>query len=292
MALITQSNGPLAIERVEKFEAALGTRLPEQYRSFLQEFNGGRPVPKMFTISEEQGPDIIRMFFGIGNEYGNLEENYKVYEDRVPIGFVPIASDPGGNIICIGTDEEFTGKIYFWDHEEEPDDPEDMTNVYLLADSFNEFLEQLYASPEDLTVFIDENAEDDDFTGGVSDEEVGKIEAELDVVLPQSYRWFLTTYGSGGLYGSDILGCEKSSVHRVVSVTAKLRQDGLPSTYIVIEDCGEFYYCLDLSDCSAGECSIISWSKAAGFSGKRADTFCDFLLTRFTEAKEVWDEDI
>jgi antitoxin YobK len=145
---------------------------------------------------------------------------------------------------------------------------------------------------EELTAFIEENVEDDDFTGGVSVEEAAKIEEELGVVLPQSYRWFLSNYGSGGLFGSDILGCGKSSVHRLVSVTAKLRQEGLPNTYIAIEDCDEFYYCLDLSDCSEGECSIIAWDRVAGFSGKRADTFYDFLLTRFTEAKEMWDEDI
>ncbi|OKP66385.1 hypothetical protein A3842_29585 [Paenibacillus sp. P3E] len=54
----------------------------------------------MFKISDEQGPDIVRIF-----------------EDRLPIGFVPIGSDPGGNVLCIGTDDEFTGKIYFRDHQ-------------------------------------------------------------------------------------------------------------------------------------------------------------------------------
>ncbi|MNI49623.1 SMI1 / KNR4 family protein [compost metagenome] len=51
---------------------------------------------------------------------------------------------PGGNLICIGTDEEFTGKVYFSDHEEEPEDPDDMSNVYLLANSFSDFLESCW----------------------------------------------------------------------------------------------------------------------------------------------------
>lgn len=74
----------------------------------------------------------------------SLDKNIKIYEDRLPIGFVPIGCDPGGNVICIGTDEEFTGRIYFWDHEEESEDPDDMSNVHLIADSFSEFLDQLY----------------------------------------------------------------------------------------------------------------------------------------------------
>ncbi|MCE3200953.1 SMI1/KNR4 family protein [Paenibacillus sonchi] len=149
MTRFTETNGPLSMEQIEKFESKHGISLPDQYKGFLQEFNGGRPVPKMFKISDEQGPDIVRLFFGIGDMYGNLDENIKIYEDRLPIGFVPIGNDPGGNVICIGTDEEFAGKIYFWDHEEEPEDPDDMSNVYLLANSFSDFLEQMYENPDE-----------------------------------------------------------------------------------------------------------------------------------------------
>ncbi|ETB70618.1 hypothetical protein A943_13985, partial [Bacillus sp. CPSM8] len=54
--------------------------------------------------------------------------------------------------------------------------------------------------------FIKENAEDDDFTGGISIEKINEIQENLNVKLPESYKWFLKNYGSGGIYGVDILG--------------------------------------------------------------------------------------
>ena len=64
---------------------------------------------------------------------------------RMPEELVPIAHDPGGNQICIAVAGPKTGAVYFWDHEEEADDDETpgYDNVYLIANSFNEFLNSL-----------------------------------------------------------------------------------------------------------------------------------------------------
>ncbi|WP_324611561.1 SMI1/KNR4 family protein [Bacillus massiliglaciei] len=35
---------------------------------------------------------------------------------------LPIADDSAGDVICIGTEEPYYEKIYFWDHEQEPED--------------------------------------------------------------------------------------------------------------------------------------------------------------------------
>ncbi|MGZ0050647.1 SMI1/KNR4 family protein [Brevibacillus gelatini] len=144
---------------------------------------------------------------------------------------------------------------------------------------------------DELIAFIQEHSDDTDFTGGVADEVIEKVEGELKVKFPQSYKWFLKNYGSGGIFGVDILGCGKSSIPSVVSNTQRLRNLGLPLEYIVIENCEEFFYCLDTRNSLDGECPIISWDRVAGYSGKRADNFFDFLSDRFSEAKENWDED-
>ncbi|WP_371877682.1 SMI1/KNR4 family protein [Paenibacillus plantiphilus] len=72
------------------------------------------------------------------------------------------------------------------------------------------------------------------------------MEDELKVVFSQSYRWFLEKYGLGGLFGVDILGCGKSAIPSVVSNTNRLRNLVLPLEYIVMEDCDEFFYCLEI----------------------------------------------
>lgn len=142
----------------------------------------------------------------------------------------------------------------------------------------------------ELKAFILENSDDTDFTGGIPDEHIKNIEEKLGVRFPESYKWFLRNFGSGGLFGVDILGCGKSSIPSVVSRTERLRTKGLPDEFIVIEDCDEFYYCLDTGHFSDNECPVISWDRVTGFSGMRGDNFRNFLVERLEEAKENWEE--
>ncbi|WP_349632612.1 SMI1/KNR4 family protein [Peribacillus simplex] len=81
--------------------------------------------------------------------YDNLEKVIDIYEYRLPDGFIPIADDPAGNAICLDTKVPYMGNIYFWDHEQEPEDPDDMSNVYFLANDINEFIENLYEDVEE-----------------------------------------------------------------------------------------------------------------------------------------------
>ncbi|PLR86564.1 SMI1/KNR4 family protein [Bacillus canaveralius] len=144
---------------------------------------------------------------------------------------------------------------------------------------------------EELVAFIEENSDIDDFTGGINETEVIRLEDELGVVFPESYKWFLKSYGSGGLFGVEILCCGKSQIPSVISNTERFRKLGLPEEYVVIENCEEFVYCLDTSFISNNECPIISWDRVAGYSGKRANNFHEFLSNRLLEAKENWEED-
>ncbi|WP_311520249.1 SMI1/KNR4 family protein [Paenibacillus albidus] len=61
-----------------------------------------------------------------------------------------IGNDPGGNVICLGINKEYYETIYFWDHEEELNDL-DMSNMYFLANSIYEFLDQLYENSKSLS---------------------------------------------------------------------------------------------------------------------------------------------
>lgn len=54
--------------------------------------------------------------------------------------------------------------------------------------------------------FFAENTKENDFTGGIGEDKILKIEKNLQVTLPVSYKWFLRNYGSGGVYGIDLLG--------------------------------------------------------------------------------------
>lgn len=143
---------------------------------------------------------------------------------------------------------------------------------------------------ETLSAFIQEHADSTDFTGGISESKIVEIEKALEVTLPASYKWFLRNYGSGGIFGVDILGAGKLPNPNVVTNTERLRRTvDLPDKFVVVEDVDEFYYCLDTAELEGDECPVVAWDRTAGFSGKRADFFGQFLMNSFMDAKDEWD---
>ena len=137
--------------------------------------------------------------------------------------------------------------------------------------------------------FINENIQKIGyFTGGISEEKIQKVEELLNVNLPESYKWFLRNYGYGSLYGVKILGWGKSDEEiPVVEDTVAYRQLGLPSNFIVVENVGEWMYCLN---CDDGR--ICMWSPWNPNFDYCYNDFYDFLFTQFSESKEDWEWDI
>ena len=144
MAKIFGSHDNLSIGQIEKFEIENNVQLTEQYKSFLLKWNGGKVIPNLFMISDEQGPSVLNVLYGIGDMYDNLTDFIDIMEERLPLGFIPIGDDPSGNVICLGTKDPYYEKIYFWDHEQESDDPDEMNNMYFLANTIDEFLDNLH----------------------------------------------------------------------------------------------------------------------------------------------------
>ncbi|WP_339200743.1 SMI1/KNR4 family protein [Peribacillus sp. FSL P2-0133] len=142
-----------------------------------------------------------------------------------------------------------------------------------------------------LKEFIKNYGKDDDFTGGVSEDKVEETENKLQVSLPESYKWFLKNYGSGGSFGIDIIGYDL--VGALVAAATKDHQKyyGLIDGLVVIEDIDEFAYCLDTNKMKNGECPVITWDNQEGYGRKLADNFLDYFIERLELAKEDRDED-
>ena len=145
---ILDSQQPLSESDIAEVESRLGFRLPAQYRDFLLAHNGGRPEPRRFAISSEKPDDrsVVHWFFCVkeGNAYDLLTWARRT-ADRIPPELLPVAIDPFGNLICLSVSGVNVGKVYFWDHEKEAreGEPPGYDNVYLVADSFQEFLDSL-----------------------------------------------------------------------------------------------------------------------------------------------------
>ena len=60
----------------------------------------------------------------------------------MPPNLLPIASDLGGNAVCLSTDGPDAGAVYFWRHSFETQPPT-YDNVRFVARGFDEFLSGL-----------------------------------------------------------------------------------------------------------------------------------------------------
>ncbi|MED4816392.1 SMI1/KNR4 family protein [Bacillus atrophaeus] len=140
--------------------------------------------------------------------------------------------------------------------------------------------------------FLAENAKEKDFTGGIGEEKISKIEQDLQVTLPDSYKWFLRNYGSGGVYGIDLLGYDFGGASVVEKTEEYRKYNKLPSGLVVIEHVDFFGYCLDTNKMnSERECPVIIWSEFGGYKELDSADFIKFLYDRLLEMKDNWEED-
>lgn len=144
------SAGQLTESALANAEKMFGRNIPDPYRSFLLKHNGGRPELNEFRMAGSARPGAIKSFFGIGMSERTLNLDYalEAFADRIPAWSFPLARDPGGNLILLAAEGSRKGRVYFWDHEREADDgePPREDNLYLISDSFEEFLAQLKAT--------------------------------------------------------------------------------------------------------------------------------------------------
>lgn len=146
---------PITEVDLAALEARIGVRLPDDYRRFLLEHNGGEPTPRCFRFADRTGPHTdgaVRAFAGIGSgDSYDWDRLYRTFAaaGRVPPDVVPIAKDSFGNLVCIVVRGAHRGTVYFWDHELETD-PASYENMDRVADSFTAFLACLHVHPSEL----------------------------------------------------------------------------------------------------------------------------------------------
>lgn len=147
--------GPVSEKQIREFETSIGSSLPDDYRAFLLEFNGGQPQPGGFCYDSQEPNDSVWCFFPLrefnkedistsspddlyvypiqlayADLLGALEEMCDEMEiEEFEEELLPIGTDGNGNYVCLDLKE---GGILFYDHETWERSP--------LASSFEEFL--------------------------------------------------------------------------------------------------------------------------------------------------------
>ena len=108
-------------EAVAQFEKNHDILLPEEYRTFLINYNGGNTLQTSFKIKKESSD--IRAFYGFEN--ADYEYNFQYFlahgflSEHIQAGYLPIAEDSFGNYILLGISKQNYNLIEFLDHEKQ-----------------------------------------------------------------------------------------------------------------------------------------------------------------------------
>ena len=145
-------HGILSEEALIKFENRFGLQLPPDYREFLLDFNGGRPVPSFFWIKAKENGSHVDRFYGVFSPKlaASLETYLGLDRHGIPSTIIPVGDDGAGDFICLALGLGWVqfGSIYFLDHGLHPvDAPDSSKGITLLARSFTDFLSALQSPP-------------------------------------------------------------------------------------------------------------------------------------------------
>lgn len=122
--------------------------LPDSYAKFLLTNNGGQPEENHFSKKDIDGNiqfDFdLNAFYGIGGNDTGLDilTMFALNCERIPEELLPIGNDGIDNVICMGIEPEYLGKIYIWwkDGQVDEGDTPNFENIDLIENSFDDFL--------------------------------------------------------------------------------------------------------------------------------------------------------
>ena len=135
---------------------------------------------------------------------------------------------------------------------------------------------------EEIKKLIEKYSEEVVFTGKIFNDDVIECAiTELEVNIPDDYKWFIKNYGQGGIGGVEILGISKTNRAVFKDTTLEYRNYGLSNNLVVVENCDEWLYCIDTDTKK-----IIAWNRIDGILGDRYTSFLEFLLERFNDEIE------
>jgi hypothetical protein len=103
-------------EQIGELEERIGVLLPDDYREFIREYNGGWfSEPRIFTQLEGCPSDLLTVMYGIGASHRsaelNSESHLTLFDDNYPAQILPIGYTIMGNLLFVITHPEDNGVI-------------------------------------------------------------------------------------------------------------------------------------------------------------------------------------
>lgn len=117
--LISKFDSINIVEDIRIFEKKYDLKIPDQYKKFLEKYNGGKTPNTNFKINRISSD--ISGFYG----FGEVEKfyNYKSIEEKISFkewvgdDMLPIGKNTFGDYIMLGIGKENNGEIYFYYHD-------------------------------------------------------------------------------------------------------------------------------------------------------------------------------
>lgn len=137
--------GKATKESIEELEKTLGFLIPDDYKDFLGEYNGGTSKVRYskFFVKELNQEIPLDVLYGISvKRTFDLSECYEEFEEDMLQNSLIIGDDPGSGLIVLITDPENHG-VYYWDHSFHFPQSSEEENTYKIADSFTDFINEL-----------------------------------------------------------------------------------------------------------------------------------------------------
>lgn len=137
--------GNVKEEEILKLEYELGFTLPNDYKEFLINFNGGVPevIYSTFKLNELEENIVLQVLYGLDLEENlDLREWYEEYKDDLLDDSLIIGHGIGFGFIVLVKSPEVSG-VYFWDNSFELENSSEDENIYKISDTFREFIEEL-----------------------------------------------------------------------------------------------------------------------------------------------------
>jgi len=137
MVDMTETFGSASDIQIASFEKRNGIALPDDYRAFLRDCNGGEPKLCEFAVP---GWNILVVHFFLGldvDEDYELQQNTDAVADVSNSDFIPIAVDAGGWYVFLRVKGPGSGAVFFIDTKKEDAEP------IKIAASFTDFASRL-----------------------------------------------------------------------------------------------------------------------------------------------------
>lgn len=142
--------GECNITQIEKFEKKFLIRIPEDYRNYLCNFNGAKPINTICSFNSNDGTTVHHMY-GL--------HSHEEYRLRIEKDMLIFADDTFGNKFAINvTTGENYGSIYFIDTEL-IDTNFDSESVTKINKSFDDFISSLISEDMYMNNLREDNPE-------------------------------------------------------------------------------------------------------------------------------------